>query len=375
MRRIFAISALTLLAICWSRTGGVSQSNDVAVITVNVTTSQPSLAEGLIPKIETINGKSLVKLSREENGQIVAIKAGTYILLKFDAASGAGGFEFGPPGIVEPPPGTYHLPKDVIGILQAVNPGTATIAIKRTRPHVSAGRRAAAGNGNPSGSSSPNWSGYVVLGGPFTRISGQWRVPRISQGSSVSGDGSSNSASWIGIDGDTNNSLIAVGTEQDWNSGVVGVGEGPSYYAWYEILPAAETRLPNQVQAFDVMYAEITQTDPSASTWSIQLVDTSLGWAAEIQVTYTGPLSSAEWIRNQQVEAMAPRRTRESKPWAPTLVQWGETVSSPSNPDPQPDSTNFEVGRTTTPDTGDLNASQSINMRLTQLAVAFAALI
>ena len=43
------------------------------------------------------------------------------------------------------------------------------------------------------------------------------------------------SATWVGVDGYSNSSLIQTGTEQDYYCGAA------HYSAWWEILPAAET--------------------------------------------------------------------------------------------------------------------------------------
>src|ERR1019366_1496474 len=72
-----------------------------------------------------------------------------------------------------------------------------------------------------------NWSGYVDTGPQFTGVSGQWVVPAVqpSQASEFS-------ATWVGVDGATNASLIQTGTAQETYGG------STDYYAWYEILPA-----------------------------------------------------------------------------------------------------------------------------------------
>src|SRR5262249_40886574 len=154
-----------------------------------------------------VNGNPSVRLGLEVDGRTVGVITGTYIFLKFDAI----GFEFSPPGIVEPISETIHLPEGVIGILRAVNPGVAKIVVKAVTPP------AAGGNGNPNGKHSPNWSGYIIDGGPFTKIVGHWTVP------TVTNDAGSHSDTWVGIDGHSSEGLIQAGTTQDWNSGVLGI--------------------------------------------------------------------------------------------------------------------------------------------------------
>lgn len=73
-----------------------------------------------------------------------------------------------------------------------------------------------------AGWSSSNWSGYAETAGtPFSGITGDWTVP------AVIGPNGSYSATWIGIDGFTNSSLIQTGTEQDYLNG------SARYSAWW----------------------------------------------------------------------------------------------------------------------------------------------
>jgi hypothetical protein len=322
--------------------GAAQNSQVVATITVSVT-GQAATGRGVVVLTrEKINGQWVATLGKEHSGKTVAVRTGTYLLLRFGATSGAIGFEFSPPGILEPSAGSVHLPNGAIGMLRAIHPGTAQIIVKTTnRPAIPAG------TGNPSGTSSPNWSGYAISGGPFTSITGQWNVPTIS------GDAGSASSSWIGIDGATNSSLIQVGTEQDWNSGILGIGEGASYYSWWEVLPAVETKLPNPVFPGNVMYAEITRTNAAAGTWLIELINTTLAWTVTVQVTYTGPGASAEWIEEAPSTCLTTACVLPLADYSLTnfddestnngsanltasesinMVQGGVTVSSPSDP-------------------------------------------
>jgi hypothetical protein len=333
LRRNLLVLAFGSLAFCAFSKGAACQSNEVARITVHVTSQPSQIAGEVIPEAKTTNGKPLVTLGREENGRTVAITPGTYILVRFDAASGATGFEFGPPGVLEAPVlGILHLPSGAIGMLRAMKPGTATISVKSIRP------RASTGSGNPSGIGSSNWSGYVITGGPFSKIIGQWGVP------TVTGDAGSASASWIGIDGypHTNNNIIQVGTLQAWDPVF-----GPSYYAWWQIGLAGSVRLPNPVGAYDLMYAEISLVDPATSTWSIT-ISSSQGWTFTTQQMYSGPASSVEWIEEDpigcnnsgcsyesfadyhEVRFEADRGLIASE--SMNMVQGGVTISSPSDP-------------------------------------------
>lgn len=159
---------------------------------------------------------------------------------------------------------------------------------------------------------STNWSGYAVsttaaMGcvpasgvSAYTSVSGTWTVPTVTGSSGgggllggLLGGSSTYSAVWTGIDGfntgDTN--LIQAGTEQDVVNGT------PQYSAWWEILPAPETAIPNlSVQPGDSITVTIDQV--SSGTWNIAMTDTRGANVQSFNTTqsYSGALSSAEWI-------------------------------------------------------------------------------
>jgi len=129
---------------------------------------------------------------------------------------------------------------------------------------------------------SSNWSGYIATGSTFTRVSAQWRVPAVAPAAGVQA-----SATWIGIDGATNRSLIQTGTAQNSFNGRTG------YYAWYEILPAPPVEV-GVVQAGDTMSASIVKG--TGGRWVISIADISTHNSASGAFPYTGPGASAEWI-------------------------------------------------------------------------------
>jgi hypothetical protein len=145
--------------------------------------------------------------------------------------------------------------------------------------------------------SASNWSGYAETG-TFAGVSSTWTVPAVAASASPTF-----SSAWIGVDGFANSSLIQTGTEEDYYNGAA------HFYAWWEILPAAETTLPASyvVAAGDRMNASIYETPtivgPSTAgaghvphLWVITLKDTSRGWLYSTTQTYSGPGASAEWI-------------------------------------------------------------------------------
>jgi hypothetical protein len=223
------------------------------------------------------NGQPVLTLTAANTGQPIAVPVGTSLFLQF--APGNYQISVDPPtGVLEAPQGAYALPNNDIGLLVAVGSGSATITVQAPP----------AGTGTAAPSTSGNWSGYVAASGPYTNISGSWVVPPVQSNAIFTA-----SSSWIGIDGSSNTNLIQTGTEQDYTP-----GSGASYDAWWEIVPASETELSTTsypVQPGDTMFAEINQEN--GSKWYILLEDHTAGWSFSTEQTYSGPLTSAEWIQ------------------------------------------------------------------------------
>jgi len=135
------------------------------------------------------------------------------------------------------------------------------------------------------GWSSSNWSGYAISGkkGAYSCISGEWIVPFIKPSRKPT-----YSSAWIGIDGFRNSSLIQTGTGHEYVNG------SPRYYAWWEILPEAETVIPLPVTPGDHMQAVIQQIN--RTKWSITLRNLTQKWKFKTVQKYSGPQTSAEWI-------------------------------------------------------------------------------
>ena len=98
----------------------------------------------------------------------------------------------------------------------------------------------------------------------------------------------------MGIDGDTNSSLIQAGTEQDWGP------QGVLYYAWYEILPSVSIEL-GAVSPGDLVSADIVKDGPG--TWSITVDDSTEGSLWTGSVSYSTPEASAEWIEEAPTDS------------------------------------------------------------------------
>ena len=167
---------------------------------------------------------------------------------------------------------------------------------------------------------SSNWSGYVVAnyqtGRKYTSAQMTWVVPTVTYGTSNDTTSSTEySANWVGIGGFCentlctrgDNTLIQLGTEQDVSpSGVA------NYYAWYEVLPQAETPLgPGYpVHPGDTITASLSCNQPCSSrkhTWTLSMQDEPAapgqpGWSWSKRLSYGSSLLSAEWIEEAPYE-------------------------------------------------------------------------
>ena len=208
------------------------------------------------------------------------------------------------------------------------------------------------GGGGGYGWASSNWSGYAVTGSGFTSVTGSWTVPSVAPSR-----GNTYSASWVGIDGFNNSSLIQTGTGQDYVSGRA------TYYAWWEILPAAETQITTfAVQPGDQMSATISKG--AGSTWTIAISDARNGGSFSTTQSYSGPGTSAEWIEeaptvggriatlaNYGATTFDPGTVNGGNPGLTisdggVMIQNRVQVSTPSRPDNDTDGFNMAYGST-----------------------------
>jgi hypothetical protein len=139
---------------------------------------------------------------------------------------------------------------------------------------------------------SSNWSGYCVASNLIapqpqgTSVSASWTVPAVSI--SI---GNSYSATWIGIGGQFDGTLIQTGTEQD------SVNGRATYSAWYELLPRDAVTIGSlSISPGDKITASISLSDPNTSTWVIEISDVTDGHSFRKSVTYASSMLSAEWI-------------------------------------------------------------------------------
>ena len=192
-----------------------------------------------------------------------------------------------------------------LGALVGGSVGTAAAATAPT-PRVDSGTPAAAGAGHADlhllhghlptpGTSghlstvhdgyaiSSNWSGQVATGGTYTGVGADWTVPQVP----TTGDDEF-SATWIGIDGTSSQSLIQTGTAQQSVAGFT------DYYAWYELLPNAEVPINQHVEPGDAIQASVVKA--GTNTWRSSISDSTQSWAYTSLFSYSTPGASAEWV-------------------------------------------------------------------------------
>jgi hypothetical protein len=132
-------------------------------------------------------------------------------------------------------------------------------------------------------STSTNWSGYAVTGSRFTSVSASWKQP------TATCSGTAYSSFWVGLDGDTSNTVEQTGTDADCS------GSTPQYYAWYEMYPKFPVNFSNPVKPGDAMKASVT-TD-GRGNFTLSISDSTQGWSKVVTARLkSAKLSSAEVI-------------------------------------------------------------------------------
>jgi hypothetical protein len=146
--------------------------------------------------------------------------------------------------------------------------------------------------GSPNRSlTSSNWSGYIVasdLNNPqpkVTSINASWTVPTVNGPTA-----GSYSATWIGVGGQFDDTLIQIGTEQNYI-------QGGQYSAWYELLPSNSVTIDSlTVSPGDSIIASISLLDSAANMWSTEIHDVTSNQSFHNSFTYVSSMLSAEWI-------------------------------------------------------------------------------
>lgn len=137
---------------------------------------------------------------------------------------------------------------------------------------------------------STNWAGYAVetnLMNPqnnaVSDVRGSWVVPTITCTSA-----NTYSASWVGIDGYSDNSVEQTGTEHDCINGA------PVYSAWYEMYPKRAYQVNLTVKAGDQISASVTFS--GRNTYVLTLRNLTTGKTFSTTQKANAQRQSAEWI-------------------------------------------------------------------------------
>lgn len=163
----------------------------------------------------------------------------------------------------------------VIAAALSATAGGATPSLRHGRMH------------RITNSTSTNWSGYAVTGSRFTSVSSSWTEPTVTCSATAY------SSFWVGLDGDTSNTVEQTGTDADCS------GKTPQYYAWYEMYPKYPVNLSGKVAPGDKLSASVT-TNGSGS-FTLKITDGTQGWTN----TTTAKLKSAK-LASAEVIAEAP---------------------------------------------------------------------
>jgi hypothetical protein len=171
--------------------------------------------------------------------------------------------------------------------------GRASFAVAVVTLGFTASANAAVRRGAPNHkighSTSSNWAGYDVTGGVYSTVSANWTQPAVNCAITPSGW----SSFWVGLDGDTSNTVEQTGTEADCSSGQA------VYSAWYEMYPKYPKTYANPVAPGDHFAARVTTDGRGAFT--LTLSDTTRGWTQT-----TGARLKSARLASAEVIAEAP---------------------------------------------------------------------
>jgi hypothetical protein len=169
----------------------------------------------------------------------------------------------------------------VVGVLSAAAPALAGRA---------AAEHYATPNHGINHSTSTNWSGYAVSGfGPYQSVASSWRQPAVD----CSQTPTAWSAFWVGLDGDTTNTVEQTGSEADCSKGTA------VYYAWYEMYPKYPVNYANPILAGDSLSASVTYS--ASGYFTLTISDATRRWSH----TATQRLKAAK-VGSAEVIAEAP---------------------------------------------------------------------
>jgi hypothetical protein len=140
---------------------------------------------------------------------------------------------------------------------------------------------------------SRNWAGYAVTGGQtsYTSVTATWVEPKVDCGA---GGARTAAAFWVGLGGYglTARGLEQVGTASECDPG----SAGPTYYAWYELVPNPSVTIGRlAVAPGDVITTSVNALP--GGTIELQVKNRTRHATFTTRLRSASPdLSSAEWI-------------------------------------------------------------------------------
>ena len=143
---------------------------------------------------------------------------------------------------------------------------------------------------------SSNWSGYAAIStdpdapAAFTDVTATWRVPK----STCTTDRISSAAFWVGLGGydPASNSLEQLGTGADCD----GSSKTPTYYAWWELVPAASVQDPADDQAPGDTISAAVLVNGQKISFSLKDLTRHTRFSKVLTATQDLDTASAEWI-------------------------------------------------------------------------------
>lgn len=189
-------------------------------------------------------------------------------------------------------------------------PATATVTLPRITIPPLGQSQPLLGQSRPlrgTRSTSPNWAGYDVTGGPFTTVTATWQQPRVRSSSFFA-----DTAFWVGLDGDTTDPVNdpPQTVEQIGTEGYSLLG-GVYYDAWYEMYPAAPVFLTGKknklaIRAGDKITASVTWVPATPAT------DTSPATEEAFTLTLVNHTTGKSFTFTETVDKMSVPPARSS---------------------------------------------------------------
>ncbi len=140
---------------------------------------------------------------------------------------------------------------------------------------------------------SGNWAGYDVTGSDFTSVTASWTQPAASSTSSNGSD----TAFWVGLDGDGSETVEQIGTEAYKANGSV------HYDAWYEMYPSNMVTIHSlTISPGDEITATVTANGAGGFTLTLADATTQVSFSKTLSNGVTKP-KSAEVIAEAPTDA------------------------------------------------------------------------